>query len=135
MRVLIVEDDDDTRLLFRTMLESLGHDVLEADNGRRGIEIALKENPELIVMDIRMPGVDGYLGVGALRAIQGFQTLPIVAITADYSSQTKERAIAAGFNECIGKPITRDDLERIITRYSQPPHDRIARIFRDSEHS
>jgi two-component system cell cycle response regulator DivK len=118
VRVLVVEDTEDTRELFRSMLKSLGHEVFEADNGKRGVEIALKEKPDLILMDLRMPAVDGLLGAGALRMIDGFQAVPIIAVTANYSKRTRDDAILAGCNECIGKPLTRDDLEELIDRYA-----------------
>ena len=118
MRILIVDDTDETRLLLRAMLQSLGHEVCEADNGRSAIDIALKEKPDLILMDIRMPFIDGLLSARALRAIEGFQHLPIIAITAIYSGQTREDAIAAGCNDCIAKPIMPDQLAEIVERYA-----------------
>lgn len=116
MRVLVVDDTDDVRLLFRSMLESLGHEVWEADNGKAAIDVAVKHRPDLILMDIRMPTVDGLIGTGALRRIHGFQTVPIIAITANYTKKTREDAIAAGCNECITKPSTLDQLAEIIGR-------------------
>ena len=117
MRVLIVEDIDDNRVVFKTMLESLGHQVLEADGAKIAISIAAKDKPDLILMDLRMPGCDGLTGTGALRAIYGLESVPIVAITAHYSSQTRTEAIAAGCNDCVAKPITRDELATLLTRH------------------
>ena len=120
MRILIVEDTDDTRLLLRVYVAVVvGHEVCEADNGRSAIDIALKEKPDLILMDIRMPILMGCLAP-ALRAIEGFQHLPIIAITAIYSGQTREDAIAAGCSDCIAKPIMPDQLAEIVGRYAAP---------------
>jgi two-component system, sensor histidine kinase and response regulator len=124
MRILIVEDTDDIRLVFKTMLESLGHEVLEADGGKVAISIAALNKPDLVLMDLRMPGCDGLLGTGAMRTIHGLDSVPIIAITAHYSSQTRTEAIAAGCNDCIAKPITRDELAAVIAKHTadiRPP--------------
>jgi len=117
MRILMVDDVKDMRVLFRTMLESLGHEVLEAENGERAIQVSLAEKPDLILMDLRMPLADGLLGTGALRSISGFGSVPIIAVTADYSQKAKKEASAAGCDDCIGKPVTRDQLADVISRY------------------
>src|ERR1051326_225907 len=116
MRNLIVENTDDTRVLFKTMIESLGHEVLEADNAKLAVSIAAHNKLDLILMDLRMPGCGGLIGTAALRAISGLESVPVVAITAHYSSQTRTEAIAAGCNDCIAKPITRDVMAAVIAK-------------------
>src|ERR1051325_9663106 len=118
MRVLIVEDTDDNRVVFKAMIESLGHEVLEADGAKVAVSIAANNKPDLVLMDLRMPGCDGLIGTGALRAVHGLQSVPIIAITAHYSSQTRTEAIAAGCNDCIAKPITRDELAAAIGKHT-----------------
>src|SRR5688572_3006297 len=71
MRVLVVEDTDDVRELLKRMLETLGHEVSEAAGGRAALAVALKEQPDLILMDLSMPDVNGLQATGALRAISG----------------------------------------------------------------
>ena len=128
MRILIVEDTDDSRVVFKTMIESLRHEVLEADAAKVGITIAANNKPDFILMDLRMPGCDGLIGTRALRAIHGLESVPIVAITAHYSSQTRAEAIAAGCNDCIAKPITRDELAAVIAKHTSNTSGRLGEI-------
>src|ERR1051326_7040217 len=118
MRNLIVEDTDDSRVVFKTMIESLGHEVLEADSAKFAVSVAANNKLDLILMDLRMPGCGGLIGTAALRAIRGLESVPVVAITAHYSSQTRTEPIAAGCNDCIAKPITRDILAAVIAKHT-----------------
>ena len=79
MRILIVEDTVDSRVVFKTMLESLGHEVLEADGGKVAISIAANNKPDLVLMDLRMPGCDGLIGTGAMRTIHGLDSVRRIA--------------------------------------------------------
>ena len=81
MRVMLVEDNDDSRELYRRMLEQLGHQVIEATNGKEAIRVAIKQNPEMVIMDLSMPEVDGFQATSALRSIRNFNRIPILAIT------------------------------------------------------
>jgi CheY-like chemotaxis protein len=117
MRILVVEDTEDIRSMFRVMLESLGHDVVEATDGRHAIEVSVESKPDLILMDLRMPGVDGLLGTKALRAIHDFRTIPIIAVTAHYSQKTSAEALAAGCDDCISKPVSPEQLAEVLSRY------------------
>ena len=132
MRILIVEDTDDSRVVFKTMIESLGHEVLEADAAKVAIRIAAHNRPDFVLMDLRMPGCDGLIGTGALRAIHGLESVPIVAITAHYSSQTRAGAIAAGCNDCIAKPITRVELAAVIAKHTSNTSGRLREISQRS---
>lgn len=116
MRVLVVEDTDDTRELFRAMLENLGHEVIEATGGREALEKALKEQPDIILMDLMMPEVDGIQTIGALRMIAGLATIPVVAVTAQDPREVRARAFNAGVNAYLQKPI---DLEMLAATLNQ----------------
>jgi two-component system cell cycle response regulator DivK len=116
MRVLLVEDIDDNRDLFRIMLERFGHEVIEATNGKEGVQAAVHSNPDLVLMDLSMPETDGIEATAALRAISSFSRVPIIAITAH--SQWKERAFTAGCDAYLVKPITPEDLGATLARFS-----------------
>jgi CheY-like chemotaxis protein len=115
-RVLIVDDYDDTRDLIRFLLEMYGYEVAEAKNGIEAIESVQRQVPDLVLMDISMPGMDGLTAARKLRAQPRFAKLPIIAITAQ-SEGFRQPAIDAGCNELIGKPINIDDLRPVISRH------------------
>lgn len=104
--VLVVEDDDASRLLATCLLESVGHRVLAAENGAVGLAIALAEAPDLILCDVQMPVMDGYALAQALRAHPGWRPVPLVAVTAFSMPGDRERALQSGFDEHLTKPIT-----------------------------
>jgi CheY-like chemotaxis protein len=116
MRVLLVEDNDDSRDLFRHMLEKLGHQVVEATNGKDAIKVALKHTPELIIMDLSMPEVDGFQAASALRSIKTFSQVPILAITAYPKSLWRDKAEDAGCDGFLQKPFTREDLSAALDK-------------------
>ena len=118
MKILVVEDTEDSRTIFRVMLESFGHEVLEAADGEQALRIALKHRPDFVLMDLRMPALNGLVSTGAMRAIKGLHNVPIVAMTADYSADIRDSALTAGCNDCIAKPITREELGDIIRKYA-----------------
>ena len=112
--ILIVDDFDDTRLLLRTWLQKKGYDVLEAENGRRAIAVADKMKPDLIIMDVEMPELDGLEATRTIRKLNGFADVPIVAVSAYGADQYQELALAAGCNEYVSTPFEPDALERLI---------------------
>lgn len=119
MRVLLVEDTDDSRELFRVMLERFGHEVIEATNGKEGIQAAISHKPDLVLMDLSMPEVDGFEATATLRSISSFTGLPIIAITAHSQSQWRDRALRAGCNDYLLKPISPEDLSSTLQKFSQ----------------
>jgi CheY-like chemotaxis protein len=106
MRILVVEDHKDTRDFVEFLLRRLGHEVLLAANGKEAVVSAVNKSPDLVMMDINMPEVDGLQAVAALRAIAPLRNVPIVAITAHYPTDFRETALAAGFTEYLQKPLT-----------------------------
>ena len=103
--VLLVEDNEVNRYLVRFVLEKGGFRVITADNGREAIELARVHRPDLILMDIQMPVMDGYEATVQLKADAQLQAIPVVALTAYAMPHERERAMAAGCAGHIEKPI------------------------------
>ena len=109
-RVLYVEDNAANRLLVRRVLEAEGFSVTEAVDGPTGLSIAAAEIPDLILLDINLPEIDGYELARRLRSMPNLQAVPILAITANVMRGDRERSLAAGCSGYIQKPIDVDRL-------------------------
>jgi two-component system, cell cycle response regulator DivK len=116
MLILLVEDNNDSRDLYRHMLEKLGHKVIEATNGKEALKVAIKQNPEMVIMDLSMPEVDGFQATSALRSIKNFSRIPILAITAYPKSHWQDKAEDAGCDAFLQKPFTHEDLSAILDK-------------------
>ena len=114
--ILIVDDFDDTRLLLRTWLQKKGFHVVEAENGNRAVAAAESVRPDLIIMDVEMPELDGLAATRKIRELSGFASVPIVAVSAYGADQYRDHALAAGCNEYISTPFEPDELERLIRK-------------------
>ena len=112
--ILVVDDFDDTRLLLRTWLQKKGFRVVEAENGNRAIAAAESTHPDLIIMDVEMPELDGLAATRKIRELKDFAAVPILAVSAYGADQYRDHAIAAGCNEYVSTPFEPDDLERLI---------------------
>ena len=112
--ILIVDDFDDTRLLLRTWLQKKGFRVVEAENGIRAVAAAESVRPDLIIMDVEMPELDGLAATRKIRELKGFEAIPIVAVSAYGADQYRDHALAAGCNEYVSTPFEPDELERLI---------------------
>jgi CheY-like chemotaxis protein len=112
--ILVVDDFDDTRLLLRTWLEKRGFRVVEADNGIDAITMAEKDSPDLIIMDVEMPQLDGLSATRRIRKVKELDSVPIVAVSAYGADQFREQALAAGCDEYVSTPFEPDALEGII---------------------
>ncbi|PYS51055.1 MAG: hypothetical protein DMG13_19555 [Acidobacteria bacterium] len=119
MKILLVEDTDDSRVLFRSMLEKLGHDVIEATNGREAVQVAVEQSPDLVLMDLSMPEVDGFQATGALRAIRSFVQMPIIVFSAYSANQYREKALAAGCDLYLQKPVDLDELSTALKKFAR----------------
>ena len=115
--IMVVEDYDDTRQLLKRMLENKGYRVLEAINGQEAIEIAEREHPNLILMDLDLPILDGIGATQHIRQHQATKEVPIVAVTAYPMTYTRVKAFARGCNEYLSKPIDFDELDKVLMRY------------------
>jgi two-component system cell cycle response regulator DivK len=103
--ILIVEDDAESRMLERDILTFHGYRVLEADTAEAGLALARKARPALILMDIRLPGMDGIAALRELRADAELCDVPVIAVTASAMDQDRRQITAAGFDGYHGKPI------------------------------
>jgi CheY-like chemotaxis protein len=112
--ILVVDDFDDTRLLLRTWLRKKGYRVLEAENGNEAIAKTQESNPDLIIMDVEMPELDGLSATRQIRLLKDSAALPIVAVSAYGADQFREQALAAGCNEYVSTPFEPDELEKLI---------------------
>jgi CheY-like chemotaxis protein len=116
-KVLLVEDYEDSRLFMKFMLEDRGFQVTEARDGIEAFDQFKQMHPDLILMDISLPQVDGLTATRAIRALEkGGENIPIIAVTA-FGKLYYQRAIDAGCNELIDKPVDFDSLECVIDKY------------------
>jgi two-component system cell cycle response regulator DivK len=115
--VMVVEDYDDTRLLLRQVLETRGYRVLEAINGQQAVDIAEREHPDLILMDLDLPILDGIAATQRIRQHAELTKVPIVAVTAYPMSYTHVKAFAKGCDEYMAKPIDLNELTELLNRY------------------
>ena len=104
-RVLLVEDNEDNRTIYSTVLRYLGYEVIEAEDGLRAVALARSELPDLILMDISIPGMDGWEATRVLREDPATRAIPIVALTAHALADDRKRATEVGFSSYLAKPI------------------------------
>lgn len=114
--VLLVEDTEDNRFMMRRLLEMSGYEVVEATNGEEAVKLAQSERPQLILMDLSLPVIDGLAATRAIRKLDGFAEVPIVAVSAHATSDFQAEALAAGCNSYITKPIDFSELEVLLAR-------------------
>lgn len=103
--ILLVEDDPKNLKLVKDLLEACGYSVIVANNGREGLEIAKTSLPDLILMDVQLPGIDGLEATKRLKADEKTRIIPIIALTAYAMEGDKERIRRAGCDEYVPKPI------------------------------
>jgi two-component system, cell cycle response regulator DivK len=108
--ILYIEDDEESRMLVRRILQAEGFTVWEADGAGQALEALRQLVPDLILMDINLPGVDGYTLTARLKSMPELKDIPIVAITANAMRGDRERSLQAGCDEYIQKPIDVDSL-------------------------
>jgi two-component system cell cycle response regulator DivK len=110
---LVIEDDENNMVLITRLLEKSGYQALRATTGAQGIEMALREKPDFIILDIQLPDVDGTEVLRRIRSSEPRNTIPIIAMTSFAMAGDRERLLNAGCNEYIEKPI---DPQRVITQ-------------------
>ena len=113
-RILIVEDNMDTYELVHFILEKNGFETFLAVNGREGVNAALKQKPDLIVMDMSMPEMDGWTATGLIKKDEQTKSIPLLALTAHALPGDRQRAMDAGCDEYITKPMDLDELVEAI---------------------
>ena len=115
-RILIADDYDDNRELLRLMLETAGYSVREARDGRECVAAAREELPDIVLIDLSMPVLDGWGTLDALRAEEGTRRLHCIAVTAFAADQDRQRALDAGFDAYLAKPYRSKDLLDLVER-------------------
>jgi two-component system cell cycle response regulator DivK len=103
--ILIVEDNERNLKLVRDVLQVKGYETLEAVTGEDGVKLAVEKKPDLVLMDIQLPGINGIEALGQLRANPVTEKIPVIAVTASVMQQDRKMITAAGFDAYVGKPI------------------------------
>ena len=116
-RILIVEDQEDNRTILRDVLSTVGYELIEALNGKDGVRLAQSERPDLILMDIQLPKMDGYEATQQIKSIAELKTVPIIAVTSYALSGDEAKARAAGCDGYIAKPFSPRELLAKIRKY------------------
>jgi CheY-like chemotaxis protein len=112
--ILVVDDFDDTRLLLRVWLQKKGYRVVEAENGNQAVAEAASQQPDLIIMDVEMPELDGLSATRKIRTLENSEEVPIVVVSAYAADQFRDDALAAGCDAYVSTPFEPDELEKLI---------------------
>jgi two-component system, cell cycle response regulator DivK len=105
-RILVVEDTEDNRQIVRDLLSSVGYELIEAVDGAEGVAMAQSQHPDLILMDIQLPGMDGYEATRQIRAVPELAGVPIIAVTSYALSGDEAKTRAAGCDGYVAKPFS-----------------------------
>ena len=116
-QILVVEDNEKNMKLFRDVLQATGYRTLEATSGIRAVELATEHGPDLVLMDIQLPDVDGVETLRRLRVDDRTASIPIVALTAQAMHGDRERFLNAGFDGYLSKPVDVVELVRAVRRH------------------
>jgi two-component system cell cycle response regulator DivK len=119
-RILVVEDNERNMKLFRDVLTAKGYRTLEATTGTQAVELAAQHAPELVLMDIHLPDIDGVEALGRLRADPRTAVIPVLALTAQAMEGDRERFLGAGFDAYVSKPVDVIELLRTVGRHCDP---------------
>jgi two-component system cell cycle response regulator DivK len=114
---LVVEDFEDSRFMMRRLLEMAGYSVLEASDGEQAVEMAVRERPSLILMDLSLPKLDGLAATRQIRQHKTVGKIPIVAVSAHDAPESRVEALEAGCDEYVTKPIDFDQLNAVVKRF------------------
>jgi two-component system, cell cycle response regulator DivK len=116
-RILVVEDNELNLKLVRDVLSYAGYEVVEARTGEQGVELAAECRPDLVLMDLQLPGIDGIEALRQLRASPRGEGLPVIAVTAYAMKEDRERAVRAGFDGYLEKPYGIHQLPQQVQRF------------------
>lgn len=119
--VLIVEDNEDNRLIYSQYLTHGGFRVLEATNGAEGVDVARRERPDIVLMDISMPVMDGLTATRVLKSDEALKAIPVIALTAHAMASDEAMAREAGCDGYISKPVMPKDVRAEVERWIGPP--------------
>ena len=115
--ILVVEDNEKNMKLFRDVLQAAGYRTLEATTGGQAVVLATEHAPDLVLMDIQLPDIDGVEALGRLRGSDRTSPIPVLALTAQAMEGDRERFLAAGFDGYLSKPVDITDLVATVKRY------------------
>jgi two-component system cell cycle response regulator DivK len=118
-QILVVEDNEKNMKLFRDVLLATGYRTLEATTGGQAVELATEHSPDLVLMDIQLPDIDGIEALGRLRADDRTASMPVLALTAQAMEGDRERFLAAGFDGYLSKPVNVADLLATVKRHCE----------------
>jgi signal transduction histidine kinase/CheY-like chemotaxis protein len=124
-KILYIEDNPENRMLARAILEAEGYAVVDAEDGLAGIEAAVGEKPDLILLDVNLPGVDGYEVVAILKSFPTLATTPVIAVTAYAMEGDRQRTLVAGCDGYIQKPIDVDAFPRQVAEFLEGRRERV----------
>jgi two-component system cell cycle response regulator DivK len=120
-RILVVEDNEKNMKLVRDVLQAAGYRTLEATTGGRAVELASEHQPELVLMDVQLPDIDGVEALGRLRASERTAAIPVLALTAQAMGGDRERFLAAGFDGYVSKPVDIVELVAVVRQHCAGP--------------
>jgi len=118
-RILVVEDNEKNMKLFRDVLQAKGYAPIEATSGEEAVELAFDHVPDLILMDVQLPGIDGIEALGRIRADERTVSIPVVALTAQAMTGDRERFLDSGFDGYISKPVDVVEFLETVSRYCE----------------
>ena len=118
-QILVVEDNERNMKLFSDLLQASGYRTLEATSGEQAVELALEHGPDLVLMDIQLPDIDGVEALGRLRADERSATLPVLALTAQAMEGDRDRFLAAGFDGYLSKPVDIAEFVGTVNRHCE----------------
>ena len=116
-RILVIEDTEDNRRIFRDLLGPSGYELIEAMDGEQGVAMAVAERPDLILMDIQLPVIDGYEATRRIKANPGLRHIPIIAITSYALSGDEAKSRAAGCDGYIAKPFSLQEVLDVVHNF------------------
>jgi two-component system, cell cycle response regulator DivK len=116
-RILVVEDQEDNRQIIRDLLSATDYEIVEAESGEQALEAVAQQRPDLILMDIQLPGIDGYEATRRIKADPVLRSIPIFAVTSYALSGAEQKARAAGCDEYVPKPYSPRQLLAKIRQY------------------
>jgi two-component system cell cycle response regulator DivK len=123
--ILIVEDNEKNMKLVRDILQHQGHTTLEAQTGGDGVRLALTQRPDLVLMDIQLPDIDGISALREIRKDRALDAMPVLAVSASVMPDEQQKVVTSGFDAFITKPINlkqfRDTVQRFLAHGRKPP--------------
>jgi CheY-like chemotaxis protein len=118
--VLVVDDYDDVRTITKKALESFGYRVIEASGGAEAVRVAQADTPDIILLDLSMPNMDGFATIHRLRRLLGLRDIPVIALSAHTAKEVRDDALAAGCRDFITKPLRLEELKSAVERHLAP---------------